>query len=140
MTARNTDGTTTLDGVLDATIALKAVTGAASTVSLPTGATGVSATIDCTTSTLRGFTVPATWTTAALTFSISYDNSTFGPYFDTAGVEYTIPSTVMAQPGYQVILPLADFIGIPYIRLRSGTKATPVSQASDRTIAILKSA
>lgn len=97
---------------------------------IPDGATGLSNAVY-----LHGFTplrinMPATWTTAALTVLVSDDNVTYRNLYDASGNEYTI----QAAASRSIILPPADFAGVQYLKLRSGTSGTPVDQNGDRTL------
>jgi hypothetical protein len=79
--------------------------------------------------------MPASWTAANLTFQGSDDGSTFyNLYADgsevvettgTAGAAYVLNSNVLA------------FGSVGYVKIRSGTSATPVAQADARTIKIV---
>ncbi|MBW7970964.1 hypothetical protein [Bradyrhizobium sp. BR 10289] len=76
--------------------------------------------------------IPATWTAANLTFQVSYDNVTFSNLYDSSGNEYT----VQAGASRSIILPVADFIGIRYLKVRSGTSGAAVNQTSAATLII----
>jgi hypothetical protein len=76
--------------------------------------------------------MPATWTAANLTFQASYDNATWNNLYDSYGVEYT----VVADASRSIILPISDFLGIRYIKIRSGTSATPVNQGAGRDLIV----
>ena len=76
--------------------------------------------------------IPAAWTAAALTFQVSADGSTYGDLFDNTGVEYT----AQAAAGRAVLLPLIDFLGMRYLKIRSGPTAAPVAQAAQRDLVI----
>ena len=78
--------------------------------------------------------IPAAWTTANITIQTSYDGVNFNDFYDSVGSEYTI---TVGGASRSILLPLADFIGVEWIKLRSGTTGTPVNQAADRTISIV---
>lgn len=80
--------------------------------------------------------MPAAWTAAGLTVQSSADGITFSNLYTTAGAEYTITTDASRD----VILPLADFIGIRYFRLRSGTAGAPVNQGASRAIGVISQA
>ncbi len=79
--------------------------------------------------------MPATWDAAVLTFQVSQDNSTWNNLYDANGTEYT----VQAAASRSIILPPADFVGIRYIKVRSGTAGSAVTQTSagDRIISLV---
>lgn len=81
-----------------------------------------------------GLVMPDTWDAAALTFQGSYDGTTFFDLFTTSGDEVTISSP--AADAWYLIAP-GDFAGVPYLKIRSGTSATPVAQTGDRAIVVL---
>lgn len=73
--------------------------------------------------------IPALWTTANLTFQTSIDGVTYADLYD-GSLEYTIT----AAASREILLPIADFLGIRYLKIRSGTSGTPVNQVADRTL------
>jgi hypothetical protein len=77
--------------------------------------------------------MPATWTTANLTFSVSFDGATYQNLYDDLGSEVT----VVAATGDRVIrLMPSEWWAAPFFKLRSGTSGTPVNQAGARTITL----
>lgn len=76
--------------------------------------------------------IPATWTAAPLTFQMSADGVTYGDLFDATGTEYT----AQVAAGRAVLLPLIDFIGARFIKIRSGPTAAPVAQAAQRDLVL----
>lgn len=84
--------------------------------------------------TVVGFSMPAAWTAAALTFQVSPDGgTTWQELYDGAGNEVT----VQAAAG-QFVIPLADpsylWRGINMVKVRSGTASAPVNQAAAATV------
>ncbi len=77
---------------------------------------------------------PIAWTAAAMTFQVSIDGTNFFNLFDDTGVE--INWTVLAQQFVTVSQP-AKWQGIRYIKVRSGTSATPVNQGAARTLTLI---
>lgn len=77
--------------------------------------------------------MPASWTTANLTFQGSNDGTTFFDVYTLDGEEYT----VVAAAGRYIVLSPFDFQWARYIKIRSGTTATPVNQSADRTIVLV---
>jgi hypothetical protein len=112
------------------------VAGAPATTATATIANGasLSGAIDLGTSRLLAIQMPAAWTAAALTFEASYDGVTYAPVYDSAGTE--ISWTVGAS---RLVLnaAAAEWLGVRYLKVRSGTSAAPVNQAADRTLKII---
>lgn len=103
-----------------------------STATIASGAS-LSGAIDLGTARLAGIYMPSSWTTANLTYQASTDGTNWFELYDNAGNEYT--TTVAA--GEAVIVPVSDTIGIRYIKIRSGTSGTPVSQGADRVLTLV---
>lgn len=79
------------------------------------------------------FQMPAAWTAASLSFEASFDNVTYTPVEDSAGVEVTY--TVEASKW--VLVNTAHWHGFGrFLKLRSGTSAAAVNQLADRIIAV----
>lgn len=76
--------------------------------------------------------MPAAWTTANLTFQASYDGITYNNLYDKDGVEYT----AQAAASRSILLPVADWYGIRYLKVRSGTSAAAVNQGAARSLII----
>lgn len=77
--------------------------------------------------------MPASWTTANLTFQASFDGTTFADMYDEAGTEVTISGAASRF----IILEPARWLGVRYFKIRSGTSAAPVSQGAARTIRVV---
>ena len=80
--------------------------------------------------TVCGIAMPGTWTTANLTFQVSADGATYQDLYDKGGTEYT----VTAAASRYIELPPADFAGIRFLKVRSGTTGTAVNQADVRAL------
>lgn len=78
--------------------------------------------------------MPSSWTTASLTYQCSTDGTTYGNVYDDGGTEMT--STTAASRF--VTLPAALFAGCKYIKIRSGTSGSPVTQGGDRVLTVVK--
>lgn len=78
---------------------------------------------------LYGMFMPAVWTTAGVTFSGSVDGTTFADIHNDSG-----EVLVVGTAGKYFSVDPLDFSGINYLQVRSGTAATPVAQAAERTI------
>lgn len=77
--------------------------------------------------------MPSAWTAASLTFQVSADNVTFvNAYLD--GAEYT--KTVSTSQGIGFV-PADAMLFQRYIKIRSGTADTPVTQTAARTLRIV---
>lgn len=79
--------------------------------------------------------MPAGWDAAGLTFQVSMDGVTYINLYDKFG-EYSISSSVVGA-SRSIILPPADFAGVRYMKVRSGTSGTPVNQTADRVISLV---
>lgn len=78
--------------------------------------------------------MPAAWTTANLTFAVATDAaSSYNPMFDSNGTEITI---VAAANEYLQLSP-AVFAGVRFVKIRSGTNGTPVTQGADRVLTVV---
>ena len=106
-------------------------TGQVSTVTANIAAAGtVSGAIDLGLGRLARISTPSAWTAADITLLVSFNNVIFNTLSDKDGVEYTIK----AGAAREILIPLGDMLGIRYIKLRSGTSALPVAQASSRDL------
>lgn len=87
---------------------------------------------------------PAAWTAAGLTFQGSSDGATFADIWDAGltatAAERTIASgNIPTSAARYLALSLNDWVGLKYVRLRSGTAAAPVAQGSARVIKLVLS-
>lgn len=86
---------------------------------------------------LVGIVMPAAWTTAALTFSASAEPSTgsqtFSDLYVSGGTELSY--TVVAA--HYIAVDPANWYGIRFVKLRSGTGGAPVNQAADRILTLI---
>jgi hypothetical protein len=78
--------------------------------------------------------MPAAWTAADLTFQASNDNTTFYEMVNTAGNNVTV--TGPAADEWIAIDP-ADFVGVEYLKVRSGTVGAAVAQGAARVLTLL---
>ena len=90
--------------------------------------------------------MPSAWTAAPLTFQVSpYDpadsrftqwNELYKSTGENDGAEYIVSSTAAAA--VQVVtLPEDDFCGFRFLKVRSGTSASPVNQAASRSLILI---
>lgn len=77
--------------------------------------------------------MPAAWTAADLTVQASHDGVTYSNLYDSANTEYLIK----AAAAREIVVPNADFLGIRYLKLRSGTSGSAVNQGADRIITLV---
>src|ERR1051326_657646 len=76
--------------------------------------------------------MPAAWTAASLTFQASLDGTTYGDVYDDGGNEYVVAAAV----NNLIILDPGKFPTGVFIKVRSGTGGTPVTQGAARTLAV----
>lgn len=81
--------------------------------------------------------VPATWTAAALTFQVSDDNGvTWYEMYDYLGNEENVAVGNVTAGGRFYVDP-SDFASVDLIKVRSGTLAAPVDQATAATLSLV---
>lgn len=85
---------------------------------------------------LSGIQMPAAWTAASLTFEVSYDAGvTWKDLYDDGGNEVTLSPTSPA--GKYLAVDPSTFAGILFIKVRSGTTGSPVTQLADRAFTLI---
>jgi len=77
--------------------------------------------------------MPAAWTAANITFLASNDGVTYGPVYDQY-LELTVYN--VAALAYLAV-PYWKFMGMRYLKIRSGTAGTPVNQGAGRTLTLV---
>jgi hypothetical protein len=96
----------------------------------------VSGAIDLLNTALVGFIAPAAWTAAAMQIEVSPDNSAWATVVnDQYGSATGTYSAITAGAAYAV-----DAVGLlpyRYVRLRSGSAASPVNQGADRAFTLI---
>jgi len=96
----------------------------------------VSAPIDLANTALLGLIMPAAWTAAALTVEVSVDDSTWtGLAYDDLGTQCNVIASPVASSAYA--LNMVGLLPYRYVRLRSGTTATPVNQGAERIVTVV---
>lgn len=82
---------------------------------------------------LVGILMPAAWTAASMTFQAGAVSGALGNLYDEYGteVEYTVDAS------RYVAVDIPTFASARYVKVRSGTSGTPVSQAAERTITLV---
>lgn len=83
--------------------------------------------------TLAGIIMPAAWTTANLTFQGGIVSGTVENLYDEYGTEVTVTA---AASRYIAVSP-EQFVGIKYLKVRSGTSGTPVAQGAERSLTLV---
>lgn len=76
----------------------------------------------------------AAFDTNVLTFQASADNSTFSNLYNSSGAEVTTGS--IAASNWYALDP-ADFAGIPYLKVRSGTSGAAVNQVGATVLTLV---
>lgn len=80
--------------------------------------------------------MPASWTTAVLTFQGSEDDSNYADVYTSGGTELQCA----AAASRWIILEPQHFLGIRYLKIRSGTSGTPVNQGGARSLVVVAQA
>ncbi len=80
-----------------------------------------------------GIQMPAAWTAANLTFQGSNDDITYFNIYDDNNVELVVTAAASRFIVFRDAI-AAQFYGIRYLKIRSGTSGTPVNQLADRTL------
>lgn len=79
---------------------------------------------------LAGIIMPSAWTAANLTFQVSHDDTTYNNVYDSSGVE----KQVTASASRYIILDPSEWSGAQFIKVRSGTSGSAVTQAAARSV------
>lgn len=79
-----------------------------------------------------GIIMPASWTTAGLSFLVSVDGTNFYALQDMSA-----EVTAAAAASQYIALNPMVFIGVVSFKVRSGTAGSPVNQSSARTLTIV---
>ncbi|WP_234680804.1 hypothetical protein [Bradyrhizobium monzae] len=89
----------------------------------------LSAPIDLANHALAGIEMPSAWTSAVITFQVSSDGVTYRDFWDENG-----EVSFQAAANRAIRIASWSWFAIRYLKIRSGTSATPVAQAADRVI------
>jgi hypothetical protein len=110
------------------------VGGAYPVVATATIASGqsLSGAIDLDRATLSAIIMPAAWTAASVTFQVSADGGTYVDLYDSATERAVSVTTSRAYSQS-----LSDWAPFRYVKIRSGTSASPVSQGAARVITLI---
>jgi hypothetical protein len=107
---------------------------AVQTATIANGAS-VSGTIDLQRTAIVGFVAPSAWTTAALNIEVSIDGTSWSSAFDAYGLAVGSMSALTAGAAY--VVDMVSLLPFRYVRLRSGTSASPVNQAAQRDFKVI---
>jgi hypothetical protein len=84
--------------------------------------------------TLVGIIMPAGWDAASITFQGSVDGNTWAELWDESS-EITLTSPAA---GVYILLSPSKYLGVRYLKVRSGTSAAPVNQTADRQLTMVR--
>lgn len=76
--------------------------------------------------------MPSSWTAASLTFQASADGVTYDNLYDGA----TERALTVAASRY-LAQAIGDWVGIRWLKVRSGTAASPVNQTAERVLTLV---
>lgn len=97
------------------------------------GATGLSEAISIDGRTLVAIYMPSSWVTANLTFQAAYlEDGTYQNVYDSAGNELVVTAAAS-----RVIVDIPELAPLKFLKIRSGTAATPVNQTSGAVIRLI---
>jgi len=88
--------------------------------------------LDCSTGDIVRITMPTGWDAACVTFQASSDNVGYNDLYDAQGQELRM----VAKATVGILLTSAQLLGIKWLKVRSGTGASPVPQSAQRTFAV----
>lgn len=109
--------------------------GTTATATIANGAS-LSGEVDLEGQAIQAIQMPAAWTAASLTFTASSaSGGTFDPVHDDGGTEVTITAAAARMIGLDAIARELD--GLRFIKVRSGTTATPVNQGAERILTLI---
>jgi hypothetical protein len=101
------------------------------TATIPAGQS-LSGVLDCTSGGPAFLHMPPDWTSAMLSFQVSFDGVSFNDLFDRTAAELAI--NVLG--GTSVNLDQTLWKPVLYLKVRSGVRGNPMPQAADRVITI----
>ena len=101
------------------------------TVTIASGAS-LSGAVDLGGRKLVAIVMPSGWTAAALTFQASVDGANYYNVYDGS-----TERSVAVDADYYSMLAIGDYVGVRYLKVRSGTAASAVNQGADRTLTLV---
>ncbi|MEO6381981.1 MAG: hypothetical protein ABIO35_08285 [Nitrobacter sp.] len=93
----------------------------------------LSGAVDLAGSRMLALVIPASWTTASVSMQASPDGVTYSNVY-VDGTELTVTATSSNYMGFSTP---AELLGIRYVKIRSGTSASPVTQTNGAQITII---
>jgi len=84
-------------------------------------------------SVLAAIETPAAMTGTSFTFQGSFDKQNFFNVYDDSGVEVSVTS---AASRFIIINSPSKFLGMKFLKIRSGTSGAPTAEGADRAINI----
>lgn len=81
---------------------------------------------------LVGIFIPGAWTAAGLSFQVSPDNTNWSDLWDEAA-----EVTALAAASRYVGINPQKFLGVNFIKIRSGTSGVPVAQGAQRDFTLM---
>lgn len=78
--------------------------------------------------------MPSAWTAANLTFQGSSDGTTYNDIYDKAGTELSVTAAASETLLLQTLLAAGGLDGAVWLKIRSGTTGTPVTQNAARAL------
>jgi hypothetical protein len=103
-------------------------------------AASLSGAVDLGSDRLHRIVIPAAWTAAGITFQASPDGTTYYDLYNVAS-DGTATEVTIASAGVvanrSLVLDPSVFLGIRWLKIRSGTSAVAVNQGAARTILLV---
>lgn len=84
---------------------------------------------------LCGIILPATWTSASISFAVSSDGVTYFPLYTDGVVEYSIANAAAVSVAYG--LNISILAPWRYVKVRSGLVGAATAQGGDRVITLV---
>lgn len=102
------------------------------TASIANGASLTDA-IDLGANRLHRIIMPSSWTTAALSFQVSYDGTNFADLFNKDG-EVSLAATSVVAASRSIVVDQTAFYGVRWLKIRSGLTGAAVNQGGARSL------
>lgn len=98
-------------------------------------AASLSDAVDLDNNTAHALVIGSAWVAAAITFQVSLDGTTYHDLYDGSG-EVTVASASVGA-NRAIALDPNTFLGFRYLKVRSGSAATPVAQTGGATVTVV---